>query len=194
MSWQEVRLKDVSTQPWRNGGGVTRELLAWPHAQDWIWRMSVAEVVRSGPFSRFEGVQRWFAVLSGAGVRLTIDAGTAASAQTHDLTCNSAPLCFDGALAVDCQLPGGETQDFNLMLRRDKAAALMKRVSGLARFVLDTPKIIAVYAISTGASVLFEHISKAIPARTLAWQSLPAGATVQLESADALWMEIELWA
>ncbi len=194
MSWQEIGLHEVSPQPWRNGGGVTRELLAWPHAQDWIWRMSVAEVVRSGPFSRFEGVQRWFAVLSGAGVRLTIDAGSPASAQTHELSCNSAPLCFDGALAVDCQLPGGETQDFNLMLRRDKAAAQMKRVSGLARFVLDAPKIIAVYAMATGASVLFDHVLRVIPAHTLVWQSLPAGATLQIQSADALWMEIEPWA
>ena len=28
-------LADVAPQPWRNGGGVTRELLAWPAAGDW---------------------------------------------------------------------------------------------------------------------------------------------------------------
>jgi environmental stress-induced protein Ves len=53
MSWQIVPLEDVSPAPWRNGGGVTRELLAWPTPQDWDWRISVAEVEKNGPFSRF---------------------------------------------------------------------------------------------------------------------------------------------
>jgi len=29
--------------PWRNGGGVTRELLAWPDSKDWALRVSVAD-------------------------------------------------------------------------------------------------------------------------------------------------------
>ena len=51
---------------WRNGGGRTRELLAWPDAADWKVRVSVADVESDGPFSAFPGVQRWFAVLEGA--------------------------------------------------------------------------------------------------------------------------------
>lgn len=85
MSWQIVHLDDVAPRPWRNGGGVTRELVAWPHAQHWIWRMSVAEVAHSGPFSRFEGVQRWFAVLAGAGVRLQMLAACRALGVESDL-------------------------------------------------------------------------------------------------------------
>lgn len=185
MSWQLVHLADVAPSRWRNGAGVTRELLAWPSAQDWIWRLSVAEVAQSGLFSRFEGVQRWFAVLHGAGVRLTL------GGQTHDLTRSSAPLCFDGGLPVDCQLLDGATQDFNLMLRPDKVAAKMRRVAGDISFVLDAPEIIAVYAMDTGAGVYFDHINLAIPAHSLAWQALPAGARVQLSAADALWMEIK---
>ena len=76
MSWNVVRLADVAATPWRNGGGVTRELVAWPPQGEWQWRMSVAEVESSGPFSRFEGVQRWFAVLSGEGVALDIAVNT----------------------------------------------------------------------------------------------------------------------
>ena len=30
MSWNLVRLADLAPQPWKNGGGTTRELLAWP--------------------------------------------------------------------------------------------------------------------------------------------------------------------
>ncbi len=184
MSWQTVCLADVLPSPWRNGAGVTRELAAWPGSQDWIWRMSVAEVARSGPFSRFEGVRRWFAVLGGAGVRLTL------GEHVHELTRDSAPLCFDGASPVECQLLDGATQDFNLMLRTDKTAQ-MKRIPGTVSMVLDAPKTIAVYATGEGTQVLCGRDSFELAAHSLAWQALPAGATVQLKTKSALWMEID---
>ena len=74
--WQLVRLADAAPVPWRNGGGTTRELAAFPGATRWQWRISVADVVQAGPFSKFPGVSRWFAVLDGAGVRLRIDGRT----------------------------------------------------------------------------------------------------------------------
>ena len=70
-----VALADTPPVPWRNGGGLTRELLAWPDGGDWAVRVSVAEIEADGPFSTFPGVERWFAVLEGGGVALTI-AGT----------------------------------------------------------------------------------------------------------------------
>jgi environmental stress-induced protein Ves len=185
MNWQTVRLADVLPSPWRNGGGVTRELAAWPSFQDWIWRLSVAEVARSGPFSRFDGVQRWFAVLGGAGVRLSL------GELIHELTCTSAPLCFDGASPADCQLLDGATQDFNLMLRADKATAQMKRILGTVTIVLDAPKTVAVYATAEGTKVLCGRDSLEVEAHSLAWQALPAGNSVQIESVEALWMEID---
>lgn len=184
MNWQLLRLVDVAASPWRNGGGVTRELLAWPAAQDWRWRLSVAEVAQSGPFSRYEGVQRWFAVLQGAGVRLNV------GGQVHDLTGRSAPLCFDGALPVDCQLLEGVTQDFNLMLRAGQGAAHMRRVAGEASFVLSAASTVAVYTTNSGATVKFEQDAVRMPPHSLAWRSLPVGARLGLSAADALWMEI----
>ncbi|MBK6569606.1 MAG: HutD family protein [Burkholderiales bacterium] len=72
MSWHVVHLADVAATQWRNGGGLTRELASGPAGADWQWRLSVAEVAADGPFSRFEGVTRWFAVLQGAGVVLRV--------------------------------------------------------------------------------------------------------------------------
>lgn len=184
MNWNIVQLAEVVPSPWRNGGGVTRELLAWPDSADWAWRMSVAEVTASGPFSRFDGVQRWFAVLSGAGVRLTIDG------HSHELTDSSAPLCFDGASAVYCQLLDGATQDFNLMLRSDRASAQMERISGVHGFEASASCRVAVYAMEAGATVHFKHETLALAAHSLAWRKLPANAVVRVESADALWMKI----
>jgi environmental stress-induced protein Ves len=186
MSWHMVSLADVTPSPWRNGGGVTRELARWPQGGDWIWRMSVAEVAQSGPFSRFEGVQRWFAVIAGAGVRLAVDA------EIHALTTTSAPFCFDGAKAVDCQLVDGPTQDFNLMVRPDQAPARMKRVSGDFSVVLDKTKLIAMYPIDTPARVHFEHKYLDFPENCLVWRHFDAGDRLHLSAANTLWMEIEL--
>jgi uncharacterized protein len=106
-----VALSQVADQPWRNGGGSTRELLAWPHADDWQLRISVARIDRDGPFSAYPGVQRWFAVLQGAGVVLHGPAG-----ETR-MTRAEPPLPFDGADAPGCTLIDGPTLDLNVMLR-----------------------------------------------------------------------------
>jgi uncharacterized protein len=106
-----VRADAVPAQPWKNGGGVTRELLAWPDAGDWQVRVSVAEIERDGPFSAFPGVERWFGVLKGAGVELDF------GGRAVRLTRTDPPLRFDGAAAPGCRLLDGPTRDLNLMLR-----------------------------------------------------------------------------
>ena len=107
-----VRTADVAPQPWRNGGGVARALLVRPRGDDWQVRVSVADVGANGPFSRFPGVQRWFAVLEGAGVVLTI------GSEEHRLDADSEALAFPGDVAVRCRLIDGPTRDLNLMLSR----------------------------------------------------------------------------
>ena len=191
MTFQLVRLSDVAPVPWRNGGGVTRELAVSPAQGDWHWRMSVAEVEASGPFSRFDGIDRWFAVLEGAGVMLDVQGE--ANREVHRLTQASAPLYFDGGATTDCTLLDGQTQDFNLMVRRGSTPARMLRINVPTHMTPDAPKIIAAYAINTGASVLFDTQTMHIPPQSLGWTTVPAGARVQIVAEQALWMEIPLW-
>lgn len=106
-----VRVADVAGQPWRNGGGTTRELLRDPDSDDWQIRVSVAEVSASGPFSAFPGVTRWFAVVEGAGVVLSIDG------HAHRCSEDGDALSFAGDADTRCRLVGGPTRDLNLMLR-----------------------------------------------------------------------------
>jgi environmental stress-induced protein Ves len=183
MSWNLLRLDEVAAAPWRNGGGVTRELLAWPDAGAWRVRMSVAQVERDGPFSRFDGVQRWFAVLDGAGVRLRIHGAT------HELTQRSAPLQFDGGMATDCTLIAGPTQDFNLMLRG--AEGRMGRVRGTHPLDCSAMQLIAIYAGPGAARATFGDDRVEIGPRTLAWRILEADGPLRIDSPDALWMEIK---
>lgn len=188
MTWQLIRLAQAVASPWRNGGGVTRELAAWPAGADWTWRISVAEVAASGPFSRFPGVQRWFAVLSGKGVSLRLPDAA------HRLPLASAPFEFDGAVPVDCELIDGPTQDLNLMVRRARAAGRMVRLSGPQRCVANAPTTFAVYAAGGPARLRDELGSLDVPAHSLAWRQVPAGTTVEVTAPCALWMEIEPWA
>ncbi len=193
MNWHTLALQDVPPRPWKNGGGLTRELAAWPNAQDWVWRMSVAEVTQSGPFSHFAGVQRWFAVLAGAGVQLDLGAtnNPAATLQTLHLSAASPALCFAGHLPVHCTLHHGATQDFNLMLRPGTAHTAMVRVTGTHSAHLVTTKTIAVYASNTRATVQFDHEVLDLNPNTLAWCVCPAGRTLQLQAQHALWMEFD---
>lgn len=123
-----TRLQGAPAQPWRNGGGVTRELLAWSapgnrvaNATGWDLRVSVADITQDGPFSAFPGIDRCFTVLEGEGVVLTV------SGDDLCLTQDSAPLTFDGALAPGCRLINGPTRDLNLMVRQSTGRAWMRR-------------------------------------------------------------------
>ncbi len=185
MSWQVINLADVPAALWKNGGGVTRELAAWPEAE-WVWRMSVADVSQDGPFSVFEGIDRWFTVLDGAGVRLDLNG------KSHTLTPLDAPFSFDGATPVDCCLLAGKTVDFNLMLRRGSASAHMQRVAAPFEKQLDATKFIAIYSGNTWANVRFGTENLYLPASSLAWRLVSTPTLVSLTAGDALWMEISL--
>jgi hypothetical protein len=108
---RSITVEATPATPWRNRGGVTRELLAWPGPADWRLRISVADIAVDGPFSAFPGVQRWFTLLAGDGVALDF--------ADHPLTLRpgDAPLAFDGAAAPGCRLTGGPVRDLNLMIR-----------------------------------------------------------------------------
>jgi hypothetical protein len=111
MTIHRIHLGEAAPEPWRNGGGTTRTLLTWPAADDWVLRVSVADVHAPGPFSPWPGHWRGFAVLEGAGVRLHF------GEHRQTLGPDSPPLAFDGAEAPHCEPLAGPTRDLNLMVR-----------------------------------------------------------------------------
>jgi environmental stress-induced protein Ves len=49
---QLVRKESFTTTPWKNGGGITHEAIRVPPAPHPLrWRISVAQIGQSGPFS-----------------------------------------------------------------------------------------------------------------------------------------------
>jgi environmental stress-induced protein Ves len=183
MNWQLIELADVAPTPWRNGGGTTRELCAWPDAQDWRWRVSVAEVASAGPFSHFPGVQRWLAILRGPGVRLRLDG------RALELTPDSAPLAFAGDVAVSCELKDGPVQDLNLMVR-GAAACRMRRVAGSLREAVGRPQTVALYNLGGVARIDVDGTPLEVAPAALAWRTLGVGSEIAIAADHAMWMEI----
>jgi uncharacterized protein len=114
-----IRLRDCPLQAWKNGLGRTREIAVHPQgagSDDFIWRVSMAEVDSAAPFSVFPGIDRQIALLDGDGFRMTLD-----QQYTHALVIPFEPFAFPGEAAVSVELAGGPTRDFNLMVRRECA-------------------------------------------------------------------------
>jgi environmental stress-induced protein Ves len=86
---------------------------------DFEWRVSIATIAADGPFSVFNGIDRVITLLEGAGMRLRAEDGR--FDQTLDKPL--APFAFPGEAPVACTLLAGESQDFNVMTRREKLQA-----------------------------------------------------------------------
>ena len=112
-----LRYRDLPITPWKNGGGVTREIVSARDdgkAGDFLWRVSIATISTSGPFSRFDNVNRTIAVLSGNGIRLSHPAGTT------ELTTSTPPYAFSGETPIYADAIEGETTDLNAMSLRHR--------------------------------------------------------------------------
>jgi hypothetical protein len=133
-------------------------------------RISVADIAADGPFSRFPGVDRWFAVLSGAGVAL--DWGKETGAPSDVVAPASAPLHFEGEHAPGCRLLDGPTRDLNVMARRDFARVRLEAAHWKTGWQPRTP-----------AAGVFARVplqlragggpARMLPAETLAWCEQP---------------------
>ncbi|MDQ1060591.1 environmental stress-induced protein Ves [Arthrobacter globiformis] len=117
---QIIRFADLKPQPWRNGGGVTRELAS--HRGDasaaaassgdgaWDWRVSIADVTSAGEYSAFPGTERVLTVVEGELLLLAVD-GT-----EHPLE-KYRPFRFPGGAASSSALPTGDIRNLNVMAR-----------------------------------------------------------------------------
>lgn len=167
-----VRCDDVPPTRWRNGGGWTRELVAWPSARDWVVRASVADVAASGPFSAFPGVERWIAVLDGEGIVVEHDA-----APGLRLTPADALHRFRGEAATHARLLGEATRDFNMMVRRDAATATVAPLPAGHAATSDWSGCFA--ATPVHVRLAGESGWHALPPRALAWTAAPSRLVIE---------------
>ena len=131
MTWNRFTRETLTATPWKNGGGVTREIASWPPQaglDSFGWRLSIATIAQAGPFSAFAQVDRHIMLLDGDGVRLFTHDGRI----DHRLDVAHRPFAFSGDEAIDCTLLGGTsnaardnhvqellTTGFDVLRRRD---------------------------------------------------------------------------
>jgi uncharacterized protein len=117
---QIIRKSSFTATPWKNGGGITHEAIRVPASGDpFRWRVSVAHIDASGPFSDFAAYNRKMVLLRGAGIELRFGNGAQKTLrQVGDL------VEFDGALATHCELLKGPCVDLNLMVAKSGSAAV----------------------------------------------------------------------
>lgn len=105
--------------PWKNGGGWTTELASDAGADGRFgWRLSLADVENSGPFSRFPGIDRTIMLVEGRGFILAVGGAPAVRIDRPFV-----PFAFDGGAKTECRLIAGPVRDFNLMVDRARYSA-----------------------------------------------------------------------
>jgi len=123
---QLLRAAGRAAVPWKNGGGVTREVAAFPEGAGFDrfdWRISIADVAAGGPFSRFPGIDRVLTVIEGRGLLLSVEG----MADTN-LNERSNPFAFLGDAGCDAILLDGPIRDLNVMTRRGTCTAAVRRI------------------------------------------------------------------
>ena len=104
--------------PWKNGGGITREIHREPPgAADFDWRLSLATIDSAGPFSAFAGYERVLVLVRGAGVVLRFEG----HGEAH-LGAPGEMASFDGAWQTLGEPIDGSCTDLNLMTARSRVA------------------------------------------------------------------------
>ena len=123
------RFADLIAMPWKNGGGVTRELLCCDRDGQTLWRLSIADVSAEGPFSMFPGMRRILTVIEGQGMRLSRPDGSFIAA---DLL---SPVAFNGEEPIGGELPYGPCRDFNVIWNPDRCDAAVEVIEKGAALV-----------------------------------------------------------
>jgi environmental stress-induced protein Ves len=155
--------QDYRSMPWKNGAGSTTELAIFPpgaSVDDFVWRLSRAEVKQAGAFSHFAQIDRSLAILSGEGLLLQSDSEQK-NGDSVSVTLASQPYQFAGELPIFADLLGGAVLDLNLMTRRDVCQHFMQRLGEGEHYVMahDAQQIL-VYCVAGAATLTAEGDSQ----------------------------------
>jgi environmental stress-induced protein Ves len=120
-----LRESNYASVPWKNGGGVTREILRSPaEGAEFDWRLSLATIAAAGPFSAFAGYHRTLVLVGGAGVELNF-----AQHGTSRLSVPGQSVEFDGAWQTNCTLLDGPSTDLNLIVASDRVQSVSRAMA-----------------------------------------------------------------
>ncbi|WP_367048172.1 HutD family protein [Streptomyces sp. Je 1-332] len=157
MGGDVLRWSDYRSMPWKNGGGVTREVAsgvvraplgAVEPVDGFDWRVSIADVDAGGAFSSFPGIDRVITLIEGEGMVLTVDG-------VPEVVSPLSPFAFSGDAETDCRLEAGAVRDLNAMTRRGRASAQVRvvTVTSEAGVRCDEGEVLLIMAATEGITV-----------------------------------------
>ena len=152
--------------PWKNGLGTTTEIAAFPPGaglDGFTWRISLAELAASGPFSSFPGVDRIIVQTDGDPMELLHEGHG-----RHRLA-RLTPYRFEGEWSTRGEL-ATPARDFNVMTRRERVRA------GVAVYALAAGS--AVRSVAVGATQIVHALRGAL--------AVVGGEEITLREGDTL--------
>ncbi len=130
---QVLRQSGYALARWKNGAGSSLEVaMGGPPGEPFAWRVSLASVERSGPFSDYSGYDRTTALVEGAGFTLR-----APGAATLRFAAPGDCHAYAGSLPYVCELHDGPCRDLNLIARSGLGASMSVVVLGEGGLALD---------------------------------------------------------
>lgn len=122
-----IRADQYTKMLWKNGAGFTLEIARSQGEADFDWRISMADVTTSGPFSLFPNKQRIISVLDGQGMVLHVDDLPAKKLNQGDI------FAFHSESQVKSELVDGAIRDLNLIYDPAKFHARFQRLNDTAK-------------------------------------------------------------
>lgn len=141
---QLLRPSEYRRQRWKNGGGITDEIAADAESPP-AWRISIATIERSGPFSDFRGYDRTIVALD-EGVTLSVD-GVDVTLLRYE------PFDFDGESSVEARVSASPARDLNVMTLRKEFAHDVEILRTPQRYLVDDDELVFAYVLRGEATV-----------------------------------------
>ncbi len=189
MPWHRFERATLPATPWKNGGGVTREIVCQPPGAGvdaFDWRVSIATIASDGPFSAFPGVDRVITLLEGGGVHLTSEA----DAIDHRLDTPLQPYAFAGEARIHARLLAGDCDDFNVMTRRATCRAWVTVLREATTLRAPQGLLLALHGVWQAQSE--DPAAETFIAQQGLWWDSPVAWQLSPQSADAIVLAVTI--
>lgn len=171
MTGRVIRSDALVRVPWKNGGGTTAEVAAFPPGAGFGtfgWRISMADVATDGPFSAFPGIDRTLIVVEGNGIELDVDG------VPYRLDGPAARLSFSGDDPTVAHLLAGSIRDLNIMTRRGQFSHRTRTLKAGTALLSDDTEVAFLIVLDGRMDVTVEReIHSLDPLDTLLLDPLP---------------------
>ncbi|MBY0242526.1 MAG: HutD family protein [Burkholderiaceae bacterium] len=155
-----IQYASLHATPWKNGGGSTTEIAIAPQGAtfaDFDWRISLATIAQSGPFSTFAGIDRTLTLVSGPGVVLDVGNERQVALSEREPT-----VAFPGEAQVMATVAAGSTTDFNVMTRRAACRHQLERREVRDFSTLERRSGVTIVFLAEGESLCLESSKERI--------------------------------